>query len=96
MYKRNVNVCPRGSTSPMAGIEIILVSTALQMESNREPLSVSESIDLANSMIKDTIHQEELIKWKIKHIGKSQANRDSAIVGTLAQNNGVASCVAIH
>jgi hypothetical protein len=46
----------------MTGIETILVSTVLQMESNREPLSVSEGLELANSVIKDTIHQYELIK----------------------------------
>jgi lysine/ornithine N-monooxygenase len=56
------------------------------MESNREPLFVSEGLELANSVIKDTIHQDELIKWKIKHLGKSQSNRDTATSGTIGPN----------
>jgi hypothetical protein len=72
MYKMNLISAPKGPTSPMAGIETILVATLLELEFTRDPLSVSEGLDLANSLIKDTIHQDELTKWKIKHLGKSQ------------------------
>jgi hypothetical protein len=48
----------------MAGIEMLLVSTVLEMESKREPLSVSEGLELVNSLIRDIIHQPDLVKWK--------------------------------
>jgi hypothetical protein len=37
----------------MAGIETILVSTVLQMESTRETLSISKVLELTNNLIKE-------------------------------------------
>jgi hypothetical protein len=52
----------RGPTSLKTGIEKILVSAVLQMESNKEPLSIREGLELTNHVIKESIHQEHLIK----------------------------------
>jgi hypothetical protein len=56
------------------------------MESNREPLYVGEGLELENSLIKDTIHQDELIKWKMKHLGKSQTVREGEVPGRPGHN----------
>jgi hypothetical protein len=55
MYnKRSIIIAAKGPTSLMAGTETFLVATVLEMESNREPSSVSECLELVNSLIKDT------------------------------------------
>jgi hypothetical protein len=70
----------------MAGIEMLLVSKVLKMESNREPLSVSEGLELANSLIRYTVHQSDLVKWKQDNLGRSQSIRDPEDAGRLGQN----------
>jgi hypothetical protein len=61
MYNRNMIATSRGPISEMAGIETILVGTLLEMEFNREASSVGDGLELVNSLIKDTLHQDELI-----------------------------------
>jgi hypothetical protein len=39
-------------------------------------LSISEGVELATSLIKDTLHQLEVVKWKQTHIGKGKVNMD--------------------
>jgi hypothetical protein len=87
MNKRNTIVASKGPASPMAGIKTFMFAKVLEMESNREPLSVSEGLELANSLINDTVHQSELIKWKQTHLGKGKANMDPAGARRLGPNN---------
>jgi hypothetical protein len=84
--KRITIVASKGPTSLVVGIETLLVATVLEMESNREPVSVSEGLELANSLIKYKVHHSELVKWKHTHIGKGQVNMDSAGAGRLGPN----------
>jgi hypothetical protein len=46
------------------------------MESNREPLSLYEYLELSKSLSRDTVHQSELVQWKHDNIGRSQTIRD--------------------
>jgi hypothetical protein len=86
LCKRSIVVSPKGPTSPMAGIDMLLISTVLEMESNREPLSVSEGLELANSLIRDTVYQSDLVKWKQDNLGRSQSFRDPKHTGRLGPN----------
>jgi hypothetical protein len=85
-YKSRIFVYSRGPTSPMAGIEMMLVAMVLKMESNREPLSVSEGLELANILSRDTLHQLELVKWMHCNIGRSQSIRDPKDARRLGPN----------
>jgi hypothetical protein len=41
---------------------------------------VSEGLELLNIMIKDAVHQEELIKWKVQNFGK-RSHGDTGRIG---------------
>jgi hypothetical protein len=56
------------------------------MESNREPLSVSEGLELVNGLIKDKLYQSEWIKWKHTYLVNGKVNMDPAGSGRLAPN----------
>jgi hypothetical protein len=60
----------------VAGIEMLLVATVLEMESNRDPLSVSEGLELATILFRHTVHHSEVVKWKHDILGRSQSIRD--------------------
>jgi hypothetical protein len=64
--KRNRLICSNhsGTTSPMALIEEHIVALLSQMAKMRQPLNVSEGLSLANSLIKGTKWEEELISFK--------------------------------
>jgi hypothetical protein len=86
MYKRNLSSASKGPTLPLASIETNLVVALLEMESNREPLYFGKGLELANSLIKDTIHKDEFIKCNIKHLGKYHTVREGEGIGRLGHN----------
>jgi hypothetical protein len=72
-----------GSMSPMEDIESHLVAVNLQLENMKQPLSASEGWRLANSLIKGTIYQDNVIEWKKKNLLENW-NKDGDL-GTLGQ-----------
>jgi hypothetical protein len=67
----------------MEDIESHLVAVILQLENMKQPLSVSEGLCLANSRIKGTIYQDNVIEWKKKKL-RENWNKDGDL-GTLFQ-----------
>jgi hypothetical protein len=55
-----------GTPSPLSNVEELIVQIAIQMGKIRQPLSVCETIDLANSIIDNSEHQRSLDKFKAK------------------------------
>jgi hypothetical protein len=69
-YKRN-NLDPatsQGTPTPMAAIEPYLVEVILQVARMRRPINATAGLHLANSMIKGTKIEQQLTKWKLKHV----------------------------
>ncbi|HSN66077.1 MAG TPA: hypothetical protein VLS94_05525, partial [Fusibacter sp.] len=69
-----------GTESPMAAIEQLILPTIIQMGKIRQPLRPPEVIELANSMIHGTYHQQKLIEWKKMHV-PHQTGEDLGKVG---------------
>lgn len=60
-----------GTNSPLAPIEEAICDILIQMGRIRQPLSVTESINLANSLIKGSEIQNSLIEFKKQHYKNS-------------------------
>lgn len=56
-----------GTRPPLEPIEEVICDVLLQMGKIRQPLCVTESIDLANSLIKGSEIQQVLIDFQLKH-----------------------------
>ena len=52
----------------MAAIEPYLVEVILQVARMRRPINATAGLHLANSMIKGTKIEQQLTKWKLKHV----------------------------
>jgi hypothetical protein len=74
-----------GSMSPMEDIESHIVAFILQIENMKKPMSASEGLHLANSLIKGTIYQDNVIEWKKKKL-REKWNKDGDL-GTLGQTS---------
>jgi hypothetical protein len=48
-------------------VEKLIAETVLEMQRIRQPLSVSETIEFANSLIEGSEYQEKIKKWKNDH-----------------------------
>jgi hypothetical protein len=70
-----------GLNSPMMGIEKHLVSITLCRAAIRCPHTVPECIELANSLITDSVTQLELVKWKKEVLGKKIREERAHTVG---------------
>jgi hypothetical protein len=66
--KCNNNLCTwkRGPRSPLSDIEDLIVDICIRMGKIRQPLTVGETIDLANSLIEGKEQQQQLIRWKLR------------------------------
>jgi hypothetical protein len=66
--KRNNNLCTwkRGPGSPLSDIEDLIVDICISMGKIRQPLTVGETIDLANSLIEGKEQQQKLVLWKMR------------------------------
>ena len=67
--------CVRGTKSPVEPIEKVVCSFAIQRQEAGQPLTVTEGLDLANSLIQGTEHQERLKEHQQQR--KKKTNRKS-------------------
>jgi len=56
-----------GQTSPMTVIEPYLVELILQLSNMRTPITASQGIQLANSLVQNTKYQKLILEWKSKN-----------------------------
>lgn len=65
---KNKPICPphSGTESPLAPVEQYIVSLMEQMAKMRQPLNVSEGLNLANSLIEGTKWEELVVDFKLK------------------------------
>jgi hypothetical protein len=63
---RNVCVAHRGKASPMIQVEAHLVDIILQYAWMRQPITPKVGIALANSLIKGTSIEGEMLEWRKK------------------------------
>jgi hypothetical protein len=54
----------RGVNSPMFRVEKLLVSMILRRAAMRQPHTVRECLELANSLIDKSVTQVQLVQWK--------------------------------
>ena len=57
--KRNAIVTKQNIASPLSNIEPYIAETIIQMAKIKKPLTTAACIDLANSMIEGTTHQQK-------------------------------------
>jgi hypothetical protein len=65
---QRLQVSHQGPMSPMEGIEANNVAVVFQLEMMKEPMSASEGLHLANSLIKDAIYEDKVMELKKKHL----------------------------
>jgi hypothetical protein len=56
----------RGTISPMAPVENYIVSLMTQMAKMRQPINVSEGLELANSLIEGTEWEQKVVNFKAR------------------------------
>ena len=83
---RNVCVAHRGKASPMIQVETHLVDIILQYARMRQPITPKVGIALANSMIKGTNIESEMLEWRKKSlpkhaVGKNDPNYEVPVEG---------------
>jgi hypothetical protein len=72
----------RGNTTPMIEIEPYLVDMIGQLANMRAPINCKQGLALANSLIKDTSHEEKVNAWKQKHnYSYQKQNGNAATLG---------------
>jgi hypothetical protein len=65
---RKLRVKHRGRNSPMTGIEALLLANILRHDALRQPVSCSEGLVLANSLIDGMVAQIDLMACKAMHL----------------------------
>jgi hypothetical protein len=73
---RKSKVKHKGTNSPMNGIEAHLLADILRCVALRQPVSCTEGLALANSLIEGTPTQVERMEWKVTHL-KNGTHDDS-------------------
>jgi hypothetical protein len=58
----------KGAYSPMLEVEPYLVELIIKLAEMRTPITTSQGLQLANSLIKGTSVEEQVIKWKKKYL----------------------------
>ena len=53
-----------GPESPMRAVEVHLLDIILQLAVMHQPITPMEAIELANSLIKGTVTEQEVLSWK--------------------------------
>ena len=79
--RKRTQVYCSGPPPPLGPIEDRLIATMLLLCRIRQPVTPSQAISLANSMIKDTPVQQQLIEFK----RKSKSQQDPKLWGTVGQ-----------
>ena len=89
--RKNISGNNESTYSPMAEAEMYIAETIIQMAKIKIPLSVvSACIQLANSMISGTTHQEKLVKFKRKrNMNKTNGLGSAWFRGFVERNPGV-------
>ena len=64
---RKLLVAKRGPVSPIAAVEAHLLDVMLQLAVMRAPVEPKIGLEIANSMLKGTITEAQIVEWKIKH-----------------------------
>ena len=65
--KRGSKGGKRGLQSPMLEVEPYLVELIIKLADMRAPITTSQDLQLANSLIKGTSVEEKVIEWKKKY-----------------------------
>jgi hypothetical protein len=71
----------RGVNSPMHGVEKLVISMTLRRAAMRQPYTVQECLELANSLIDKSVTQVQLVQWKIKMLGLNFKEDNAGRVG---------------
>jgi hypothetical protein len=64
--KQNNNKGHKGQTSPMIQVEPYLVELIKKLANMRQPITASQGLQLANSLINNKSTQKTVIEWKSK------------------------------
>jgi len=72
--KRNSNGSHAGQMSPMIEIEPYLIELITKLANMRTPITTSQGLELANSLISGTSTEEQLITWKKKNCAAFRVN----------------------
>jgi hypothetical protein len=83
-YKRRnhqLRCTHRGPLSPMHKVEANLLKVILLRGAMCQTVSYGEGLELASSIIEDTLTQLQFIQWKILHLGKSFRVESVAMLG---------------
>jgi hypothetical protein len=66
-----------GPDSPMERVEKLILAAILRITAMRQPLKITECIQLSNSLIDKSVIQKELVEWKIRVFGKNLGEEGS-------------------
>jgi len=56
-----------GLVSPITAVKAHLLDVMLQLAVMRAPIMPKIGLEIANSMVKGTITEAQIVEWKIKH-----------------------------
>jgi hypothetical protein len=70
-----------GVNSPMHRVEKLVVSMILRRAAMRQPYTVQECLELANSLIDKSVTQVQLVQWKKKMLGRNFKEDNAGRVG---------------
>jgi hypothetical protein len=79
--KRKLKCTHHGPLSPMHEVEAHLLKVILLHGAMHQPVRCGEGLELANSIIEDTMTQLQMIQWKQLHLGKSFREESAATLG---------------
>jgi hypothetical protein len=85
----------RGVNSPMHRVEKLVVSMILRRAAMRQPYTVQECLELANSLIDKSVTQVQLVQWKRKMLGRHFKEDNAGRVGLKWWRNFVR-CIKCH
>jgi hypothetical protein len=64
-----------GPDSPMERVEKLILAVILRRAAMRQPVNVTECIQLLNSLIDKYVIQKELVEWNIRVLERTFARR---------------------
>jgi hypothetical protein len=85
--KRSLYANGRGVISPMHRVEKLVVSMIPRRAAMRQPYTVQECLELANSLINKSVTQVELVQWKRKMLGRNFKEENTGRVGLKGWRN---------
>ena len=78
---QNLHIAHPGPVPPMAAVEANLLDVMLQLATMRAPVTPKIGLEIANSMVKGTATEAQIVEWKRKHVVTCNDDDDPVKLG---------------